>query len=309
MKMHYVPQFLLRGFEDENGLWEFDTNTGNTERRNVSKAGQKRHFYSVELEMGLLQRIDGQAGAIFHEQLSGRRDRLALAESERRQLAHFLALFAIRTPQTFENFKGYVEEAAKNPQEAVDIMYAGRARVIEIAKSASPAAYATLVQEFGRVFAETWVLASFANLIREGKMNYLPDPKESFVAYINEERMNAYAARLLRFQWVWMWSEYGFVIGDNPLCRWSKHTGKWNYGLAQKDVEITIPVSQNLLLRMQRRQSHAKTILYCNRELTQKYNRRQVLSSVGKVYGPHYRLNALAEHLMRKYERRKDHNR
>jgi len=294
MRNHYLPKFLLNGFRDQDGLWQFDIRTGNFERRNIDKAGARLHFYTVELETGLLQRIDGEAAAVFAKGLVGPKGEILITCADREKLARWLALFAIRTPQTFEDFKVHVEEASKNPQQAIDILYENRDRVFETIRESNPGLYEMLSEELGPSLAEEVILAASASLVHQKHANYVPDPKSAFVDYINEDRMRRFAARLLRFQWLWLWSEYGFVIGDNPLCRWSKRNSRWNYGLNHRDIEITIPLSQHICLRLQRRQSRAKIALHCNREQTITYNRRQRVSAVYNVYGCQRRLRPMA---------------
>ena len=301
MRNHYLPQFLLRGFPDRDGLWQLDIHTGNFERRSVRNAGQRRNFYSAELEKGLLQRIDGSAAAVLASGVLGPKGEILIGEGDRAVLARWLALFGMRGPQAFESFSRRVQEVAKKPEIAIETLYENRDEAIQVVRRSSPETFADLVEEIGQVQAEGLCLALFSNLISEGKLKVTPDPKGVFEQYVDDEdRMERLAAHLLDLEWVWLQSRYGFVIGDNPLCRWSRRTGNWDYAVTRRDVEITIPLSSSLCLRMSRRRQKKRRALLCGRKLSETYNRRQVLSSVYNVYGSHRRLRPVAARAVRK---------
>ncbi len=298
MHHHYLPKFLLRRFADQDGLWQFDIHTGNLERRSPENAGQRRHFYSVELETGLLQRIDSEAGAIFARELVDNNGHVLVTAQERQQLARWLALFVMRSPELFENFKSHVESAAKNPDEIVSLIYDDKERCIQDLAESIPDLYEMAIEELGQADGEAFLLEAVARNVRRGKINCLPSPKDAFVAYINDDRMNKFAALLLRFQWVWLRTRDAFIIGDNPLCRWSKRMSKWNYGLNHKDVVVTIPMSRFLCLRLQRAQCRANGAVPCDTQTTRKYNARQMLSSVYNVYGPQNVLRTMTKNVV-----------
>jgi hypothetical protein len=170
MHNHYLPQFLLRGFDDGEGLWQFDIHTGNLERRSVEKAGQRRHFYSVKIETGLLQRIDSEAGAIFSNGLFDKRGRCQFSREEHWQLCRWLALFAMRTPETFEHFKAHVEQAKSNPEQMVDVIRDDPARYVQFVKESIPRLYTKAVQELGSVEGEAVLVAAAVELVRTGRV-------------------------------------------------------------------------------------------------------------------------------------------
>ena len=174
MRNHYLPQFLLRGFADRDGLWQFDIHTGNFERRSVKNAGQRRHFYTAELETGLLQNIDGSAAAVLGKGILDREGRILLKEEGQCTLARWLGLFGMRTPETFESFRDRVAEAGKKPQMAVDILYKNRDDALRIMRESSPDGYQELVELLGAEAADEHCLALFSNRIHEGKADFSP---------------------------------------------------------------------------------------------------------------------------------------
>jgi hypothetical protein len=117
--------------------------------------------------------------------------------------------------------------------------------------------------------------------------------------FINERRVNDYADRLRRFQWVWIRTREQFVIGDNPLCRWHVRKRRWNFGLNHKGVEVTMPLARNLCLRLQRAQCRATSIVDCDDKLTREYNARQILSAVYNVFGPQKTIRPICKRLVK----------
>lgn len=204
----------------------------------------------------------------------------------------------MRSPELFENFKSHVESAAKNPDEIVSLIYDDKERCIQDLAESIPDLYEMAIEELGQADGEAFLLEAVARNVRRGKINCLPSPKDAFVAYINDDRMNKFAALLLRFQWVWLRTRDAFIIGDNPLCRWSKRMSKWNYGLNHKDVVVTIPMSRFLCLRLQRAQCRANGAVPCDTQTTRKYNARQMLSSVYNVYGPQNVLRTMTKNVV-----------
>lgn len=292
MKNHYLPQFLLRGFVGASGLWQFDIHTGEFEPRAPDNAGQRRHFYPKELETGLLQLVDGESGGIFATGLIGSRGEIRVGDEEKLLLARWIALFCIRGPQTFENFKEHVSQAHQ-PESIRELLLKGRDRVLEIIRARHPDLYDRTLADFGKHTAENVILDAVVHRILKHEIALPLDAKKSFGDFINEERVEAYASRLIPMQWVWLETRQQFILGDNPLCRWSKRTGGWNHGLDQKDIEITIPLSQRICLRLQRPQSRADRVVHCDEAMTREYNRRQAVSSVYNIYGPETTLRPL----------------
>jgi len=287
IRNHYLPQFLLRGFTDDDGLWQFDIHNGNFERRSVENAGQRRHFYTDELERGLLQRVDGKAAAVFAQGFTDSKGELSITAEDRIALANWLGLFGMRGPQTLEFLKTIISGELKKPEIAVKI-------VAELIQKRSSELFPDLIDDIGKEAGDKIIMDALVPLIEQGKLNYMPDAKMIFDDFINEPRMQRYATTLLGFHWVWLYSEHGFIIGDNPLCRWNDRFKKWNCGLNSRGTELTFPLSNSLCLRLQRQQPVSKGIVHCNRDLSRAYNYRQMISSVYNVYGPKCRLQSMA---------------
>lgn len=308
MKMHYVPAFLLEQFKDAGGLYQLVTADATCRPKNPDNCGFIRHLYRQVLETGLLKDIDTEVARICQRWIWGRKagDVIELRPWQKARIAEWIGLATIRTPRRLQHFQRYVDEAKDNPQIAVDVLYSGRERALEVMRASSPAAYRELVEVLGRSKAETWMMITAQGAIRNGKVNYLPNPKESFNDYINQDRIARYAKHLLRMQWTWFYSAHGFVISDNPMAVWHRSRNNWqeDYGIARKGIEITFPFTRSLCLRLRRRQIRTHRVLYCNGRNTRRFNRRQLLGSYQRVFGPSKRIIDLAAQLKRQLARR-----
>src|SRR5688572_20980490 len=115
MRMHYLPQFLLKQFIDgDDGLWELNTTNGEAKRASIGNAGMQRHLYTIELETGYLQRIDGQASEIMLGKIVGQ-ERIRLTQAERETFAEWLALLIIRNLKKSELARRFIDEAMEDP--------------------------------------------------------------------------------------------------------------------------------------------------------------------------------------------------
>jgi hypothetical protein len=279
-------------------LWEFDILTGEFERRNVKNAGQRRGFYLLELEQGLLQRLDSDAGEILNRGLHDRRGNILLRDVDRRRLAEWLALFLIRTPRSYDDVERQVEVTKNDPDAIVEIMYRNRERVTALARAAGPNACDLIAREYGETAAEDIILGIYETAIRSGSLRPTIDAPTVFNEHITTERTQLFARYLLRLHWTWFGSRIGFVVGDSPVCRWSTRTGKWDYGMAHRDVELTVPLTRSVCLRMRCAQSRASKLVMCNQRRTDEWNMRQMQAAHQYVYGSEAVLRPMAQALV-----------
>ena len=286
LRCHYVPKFLLRRIRDEEGLWRFNIHTGSFKRASIHNAAPKRGFYTSALEQGLLQEIDSRAAEVFHRGLIEKRQ-IIVDDQDKVSIARWLALFATRTPKTFESIKESLDKEKSAPSLFANLSKSQRREILQILEQGNPEAYRNLRDEFDtKEQFESFLLDAERRRIEKNPSLYIPDPQQAFSSHIeNNQRIEDIARRLLAFQWVWMESKSGFVIGDNPLCRWSRSNRRLDYGIKHKDVEITIPLTRTITLRLQRKQSGAKEALICNRQTSEQYNARQTISAHEAVFG------------------------
>jgi hypothetical protein len=283
MKTHYLPQFLLKRFTGEHGLYELDKTSNTCGVRAVKTAGQETDLYPSHVEQGVMGELDQAASKLIRA--NERNDRIDLRADERVKFVEWLALFWVRVPVHLERFKGHVEEGRRNPEYGVQTLMEHRDECIAKFRERRPDLYTRIISEVGEVEGHQYLLEFWSEMIREGKLDYLPTPEDAFAQHIQSGSFRTIGQRLTNFRWTWLRSDYGFVIGDNPLCRWKLEMGQWDYGVARKKIEVTFPLSRSLCLWMHRNHRHADAA-FCNRKWTEKLNRRQIASATFKAYGP-----------------------
>jgi hypothetical protein len=281
MITHYIPQWLLRRFGTP--LYELDIHTGGTEPRKLRRAGSGDDLWAEDVEKGLMGTHDNDAARVIRYAINGQR-RIVLSREQRHTLALWLALFMPRVPNALEDVKRMVADAKKDPQIAVDVLYENRDRVLGIIRQKDPEVYAQTIDALGQYAGEAWLMALAANTMR-GRPSLIPDAEAVYDSHLRTTRVEDFAAILLGYHWTWLYSPHGFVIGDNPLVRWHGPSQRWNFGIRRANVEITVPLSAHLCLRMNRRKRRDRgQVMYCPRALAAEYNRRQRLASIAHVY-------------------------
>src|SRR5690349_6185317 len=100
---HYVPQFYLRYFGDNQGrVWEYEKQSGRCSRRAIEDVAAKRDYYSFEEENGEinhqvdvnLQKLESEAADPLKRLVAGS----ALTKQDRFRISTLIALLYLRTP-------------------------------------------------------------------------------------------------------------------------------------------------------------------------------------------------------------------
>jgi hypothetical protein len=264
---------------------EFDIFTGRINPRGLKKSGAGDDDWPPDIETSIMTKHDTRAEQIHRLRIANK-TRVILTDSERGDFALWMALFMPRVPQGMASIETMIEQAKESRELPVDIMYERRADVIQLMRRRNEKLYSEMVEEFGKNDTDEFLLAILAERIRDSTEKFLPDPKEAYHSHLRTTDLPEFAKILCEYNWVWLYSPHGFVIGDNPLARWSTKHQRWNYGI-RKNIEITLPLGKNLCLRLDRRKwQHNNRLQYCPRELTHVYNMRQRLAAIKAVYGP-----------------------
>ena len=312
MRMHYVPRLLLRKFMDEGGLWELDLTTGVCEKRNVDNAGKERHLYTVALETGFLKAIDEDAAQILQAEVYDR-DTISLSDHHRRRLAEWFATLVHRNPKKSTAAKEFMEQALADPNSVLDPEVDYAAEYVEKVKRELATDWSNAVAQIeGEPELADAVAATGAEeLLRQGLMHDINEQlrsgqfkgvtsaKDIFCRTITPDRSRTWAGWIPEFHWEWLHTDHEFVIGDDPLSRWSTRLKHIEYGLSHPDCEITIPLSRRLCVRMRREGKDMSRIEGCDYQTTCMYNNRQLLAASKKLYGS-------SRQMQREHQRWKD---
>jgi len=98
MGQHSVPRRYLRNFElsgHPNCIWLYDKNGSRPRVANISKVAQQRSFYDPAVERELAEGVEQPANKVIQKLRDGR----LLSESERRELALYLAVMLMRVQE------------------------------------------------------------------------------------------------------------------------------------------------------------------------------------------------------------------
>lgn len=280
---HYIPEWVLRKFRTPS-LYELDIFTGNVELRASKKAGSGRDLWPGDIE-NRLSEYDNAAARIFRERIS-EKERIVLSEVERLAFAMWAAYFYVRSPKRIAKIGEFLKQEDLNREGLVEELYREREASIARIKAHNPDAYADIVAELGQERADETVLSYYAHYIVTAPAGQIATRDYVQHHYMRNASVEHFGKILLGYEWVWLYSPHGFVISDDPLVSWHLESRKWEYGIARKGVEITLPLSTNLCLRMQQHPSKAKGQLKHIRLMESRaLNCRQRLSAIKYVYG------------------------
>jgi hypothetical protein len=299
MKMHYVPQFVLREMSDGNGLYELEIKSGRCERRNPAQAGFEEDLYPAELETGLLQRMDDLVARLYRKWIVGKKpgDPISLKPWQRQRIAEWLILSTIRTPRRMEQFQQHLNAHRSDPRSERDLVYSHEQELLTIIRDELPDLYREAVTELGEATAHAHFMAEWLNKISASNMSYLPPAKDLLAETIKEDRLREHAEHLLRLTWGWASSNSGFWVSDNPLAVWHPQRTDWvgDFGIAIEGVEISFPFSHSMTLVMRAGPLVTDRVMGCNRLWTNDLNERQRRGAFKFLFGPFSRMREFAK--------------
>lgn len=283
MRTHYLPQWLLRQFENEQ-LIQVDLASGERKIRTPYSSGYRPNMWEEGIEKGLMGIHDNSAADIFYKFIQGK-DRIILPVAERLEFAKWLAVMIPRVPNTTEHIKQMLKEANENPEIAVHLLHQRRESLLDRMRKRNPKEFASAEATWGKVLWEDFLMTMNEMLIRTKQVNYIPSEKEVYNVHLKDFDPPKYARILCHYQWVWLYRPNGFIIGDNPLIRWHRPKSKHNAGVNQSNVEVTMPLSSHLCLLMRKRwKRYDGTLVRCSARQSRVFNRRQKLAAISFVY-------------------------
>ena len=248
-KQHYVPQFYLRNFtapgpSGREVLWVYDKVGGTPRPQTTYNTMAEYGFYDFENNTGDIQALDkgmqqleGAAAPIL-KRLSD--PRVNLTDEEIALFAGFLALTYVRVPTTL--------------------------KAIEELKQA----FAFEMLKFGTKQPEIWQRISEFTRQKYGDedgkeqqiLQIMREPEKYFRVQPNHEDAVAESLKAIipiaellyyRMNWTICQAPIGsfFITSDMPLCVFvptGKGRGKFGGGFEEKEVQVTFPVTPQVLL-------------------------------------------------------------
>ena len=246
-RQHYVPQFYLKHFCNEDGkLWVYPkSKAGEPFSASPSNVAHERFYYSPEIEGVRLLDIErkfaeceGKAQAVHQKLLQGK---LPLSDEDRTAYADFLSLSHVRTP-TMRRIFAEMEGA--------------RLQALIYAHNVFPQAWETYKEEFESLHG-TPPTKEEEEIIKKivenpSKHLQLDIHRDYTLGALQAAEPLFQAAKRMRWTVLTNTSDEEFVTSDNPLC-WAVAPGSIHpfYGpgpLANKTVKISFPLSPERLL-------------------------------------------------------------
>ena len=281
---HYNPRFYLEGFADPHNepyIWVYEKGNPNIIKATSRNIAVKKHYYSVATSEGekdsevfenALSELEGRAAPIFqkirnHESLNGQ---------ERSLFSIFLAFTMTRVPSHRENIERATAESIKK---------------MEMILAANPAGFKSMIEKFERDRGNKIGMSAeeFRKFMLEGRYDITTDPQ--FSLRMIPTMAKSLAPIFFKMKWAFLEAtgDYKFVTSDNPLSYFDPtHDPKsfFGVGLLNKNVEITFPISKDLMfLGMWKNFEGDKRLSNkCIRDM----NRRTVISALRFVFASQY---------------------
>jgi hypothetical protein len=235
---HFVPQFLLRKFANEdNRLFQLDVATGRPQGITPSSAASRRHFYAAVDDEGVrharveafLATVESHAAPALKRFLA---EPLALSAGNRATLALFFALFGTRTPHAADR-----TAAASNA--AAQMMFGGRLTHPDVfARDYREAIGEGTPEEIEEL------RLSMIKALAEGRVQ-LKDPRAHAIG-LGLQVSADLAALIYAATWTVLEAETFFVTSDTGLAMYDPSPAfPWsgNGWASSPDAETTIPLS------------------------------------------------------------------
>lgn len=295
MRTHYIPRWILKHFlapAEPNKNRVIHTLELNQPDQNrgirpspVFRAASGEDLWPADIESNIMGPPDNEAAKVFRSHIEGKRQRINLPHAEQMAFATWLGIQMPRVPASARHIKQLVEGANNDPSFRVEFLYEHRVQVLSLVQTKNPKLYEEVIAEYGRETAEAAILLGLAQRAVDGTLNMVPDAATTYHTHLRNADVRGYAAVMLQYQWQWLWSDHGFVIGDNPLVRWNAKLQRWDYGLRRTGTEVTMPLTPNLCLMLQRpSRRYDGELIHCSARMTRRLNMRQRFAAEQNVY-------------------------
>jgi hypothetical protein len=255
MGHHFVPQFYLRGFEADGGIWVHDFQRRISFASQVKTIANETKLYSEELETRLAEQIEDPANSA----LLKLRTREAITVEEKLALARYIIVLWKRVPKARQRALDRLPQVADEVQTELE----AELDALSLAEPAKKAHYEKL-----KVQA--------AEAIAQHKANPAADLWHGSIESQNGFKLDQ---ALLSMNWVFLYTEkMQFLTSDNPVFFFEFE------GISKPTSELTFPVSSNVCLWATRTEAPSGRFLQASTAAIKEINRRTAQSSHRWVY-------------------------
>lgn len=255
MGHHYVPQFYLRGFTQEDRLWVHDRETRRSFLSQPKAIANENDLYTEELEQHLANELEDPAKAAI-EALRSRRE---LTGSDREALARYVIALWKRVPQ------GRARVVARVPEVAASLRKE-YAEALEAAAAADPALRDRATSRLAELHA------ALDKFTRE-------PPPEVWHHNLTRDSSPIVVESLLSMCWRFLCTDRDQLLTcDNPVFFFEHE------GIGKASSELTLPLSDSVALWANRRPLQGPPFLVARPVAVRELNRRTAINATRFVY-------------------------
>ena len=255
MGHHYIPQYYLRGFENNGRIWTHDRERNISFKSSVKSIANEKALYSEEIESFLANKIESPANAA----ISKIRKRESITLDERTALAQYIIFLWKRVPE------GRKRALQKIPDVA-DSVQNNTTSEIDDAVTKNPELAERAIELKNKI----------DELITNHKNN--PSPKLWYTSFDSLPGPRLVEA-LLSMNWVFITHEHlQFLTSDNPVFFFEFE------GIGNPRSELSIPLSSSLALWATRNTIRSGAFVNATSIAVKEINRRTAFNSTRFIY-------------------------
>jgi len=244
---HYIPKFYLEGFVDSRNkpyLWVYEKGGNRIIKASAKDIAVEKHYFSFLDQQGkrdsetlenALAEIEGKVASIFKKIFKEE----SLSEENRATFASFLALMMTRVP----NFRNNIATMLEGVIRRMNLMMASHKKGFEGSVRRFEKDTNTKI---GMPVEE---LRQF--MLDESRYEIKANPQFSLAMALSN--LDTLTRVFFDMKWAFIkaTSDYKFLSGDNPLYYCDPTHDPHSFygvGLANKNVQVTLPLSREVAL-------------------------------------------------------------
>jgi len=255
MGHHYLPQYYLRGFEEDGCIWAHDRLECRTFPTRVRSIANENGLYSDELEAWLNTEVEQPA----QPALQRLRTRQSLTPEDRLALAKYMVVMWKRVPE------GRSLALQRLPN-VIDEVHADLDMQLDALELREP----NLTEQVAR-----W-RQKIAEVINKQRSDPAPD---IWYRTIHSQSGPRVVDAILSMQWNCLYTDYAqFLTSDNPIFFFASE------GVGRPTSELSFPLSSSVVLWASRATNLSGEYLQASPTAIREINRRTVYNSTRFLY-------------------------
>jgi hypothetical protein len=259
MGHHYLPQYYLKGFSDDDGMiWVYEKGSEKKFNTQVKSAANITNLYSADLEQYMADNIEGPANIVLEKI----RNKVPVEDNDKEVLSGYIIAIWKRVPKALERFK---ESAPRVGNE----MYKKICDDLTVMASREPDKAEFVEKNKERIRA---IIDDLAD----------DPPKDLWQYNIPPEKTPQSVAALNRMNWQFLVindrDREIFLTCDNPVFFFQ------SIGIGNRESELTFPLSSKIALWATWRDDLPEYYVQATKQAIREINRRTVSNASRYVF-------------------------